>query len=78
MCLGFVQMISSEPLNLLEPTLVVHHHVPECHAKQLGCYLQGEGHTEGLFSQDVTVSTIFYVSTVPSELILLQPNLVCW
>lgn len=28
--------------------MIVHHHEPECHAKGLGCYLQGQGHNEGL------------------------------
>ena len=27
----------------------------ECHAKGMGCYLQGEGHSEGLYVQNMTV-----------------------
>ena len=41
----FVQKISSESLNHWATKLgmMVHHHDPECHAKRLGSYLQGQG-----------------------------------
>ena len=38
--------------------IVVHHHEPECHAKKMGFYLQGHGHSVGLYNQNMMVSTI--------------------
>ena len=37
---------------------VVHHHKLECHAKKNGLYLQGQGHSVGLYHQNMMVSTI--------------------
>ena len=37
--------------------IVVHHDEPECHVKKLGFYLQGQGHSVGLYNQNMTVST---------------------
>ena len=31
---------------------------PVCHAKELGCYLQGQGHNKGLYNHNMTVLTI--------------------
>ena len=31
--------------------MVMHHHGPECHAKRLVCYLQGQGPSEGSYNQ---------------------------
>ena len=41
---------------------MVHHHEPECHAKKMGFYLQGQGHIVGLYNQNKTVSTISFTS----------------
>ena len=35
-------------LSKLDLVFVVNDHVLECHAKKLGLYLQGQGHSEGL------------------------------
>ena len=51
--------------------MVMRHHKAECQAKRLVCCLQGQGHSKGLYDQNMTVSTI------SSELlILLLPNFV--
>ena len=56
--------------------IVVHHHEPECHANFLiffnGLYLQGQGHSLGLYNQNMTVSTISFISSKPVS--LLQTN----
>ena len=33
--------------------IVVHHHGPECHAEKMGCYHQGQGHSVGLYNQNM-------------------------
>ena len=49
--------------------IVVHHHEPECHAKKsVGFYLQGQGHSVGLYNQNMTVSTISFISSKPMSL----------
>ena len=53
-------------------SMVVHHWL-ECHMKEMGCYRQGQGHSEGLYNQNMTVSTIS-----SKLMILLQPDLVWW
>ena len=50
--------------------IVVHHHEPECPAKKMGFYRQG--HSVGLYNQNMTVSTISFISSKPVS--LLQPN----
>ena len=55
--------------------MVMQHHEPECHAgiKVCCCYVQGQGHSEGSYDQNMTLSTVF------SELVILwHPNLVWW
>ena len=52
--------------------IVVHHHELECHAKKLGFYLQDQGHSVGLYNQNMMVSTIFFISSKPVS--LLQPD----
>ena len=43
-----------------------------CAEKKIVCYLQGQGHSEGLYNQHVTFSAL------PSKLLVhLQPDLVC-
>ena len=54
--------------------IMVHHHEPECHAKKMGFYLQGQGHSVGLYNQNVTVSSISFISSNPVS--LLQTNLI--
>ena len=47
------------------------YHETDCHAEKMVRYFQGQGHSEGLYSQDMTVSTM------PSRLLVsLQPNVV--
>ena len=38
--------------------IVMHRHEPKCHAKRLVCYFQGQGHSQGSYDQNMTVSTI--------------------
>ena len=45
---------------------------PECHVKKIGFYLQRRGHSVGLYNQNMTVSTISFISSKPWT--LLQPN----
>ena len=54
--------------------ILVHHHEPECHAKKMGFYLQGQGqgHSAGLYNQNMTVSTVSFISSKPMS--LLQPH----
>ena len=40
--------------------------------KKIGFYLQGQGHSVGLYDQNMTVSTISFISSKPAS--LLQPN----
>jgi len=40
--------------------------------EKMGFYLQGQGHSEGLYNQNMTVSTISFISSKPVS--LLQPN----
>ena len=40
-------------------SMVVHRHEPEYHAKKLGCCLQGQGHSEGLYDQNMTFGLYF-------------------
>ena len=54
--------------------MLVHYPKLVYHVKDLGCYLQGQGHSEGLSNQNMTVLAI------SSELMIffLQPNLTWW
>ena len=58
--------------------IMVHHHEPECHAKKgegkkkRGVCLQGEGHSVGLYNQNMTVSAISFISS--KTMCFLQPN----
>ena len=52
--------------------IVVHHHEPECHAKKFEFYFQGQGHRVGLYNQNITVSTIPFISYKPVS--ILQPT----
>ena len=63
--------------------MVVHHPEPVCHAKELGCYLQGQGYNKGLYNHNMTVLTISselmgFLSVHVFVCLFLQPNLVCW
>ena len=57
----FVWMISPEPLNHFnQHGLVVYYHEKECHAeKKLVHYFQCEGHSKGLYYQNVTFYSVF-------------------
>ena len=39
--------------------MVVYYYEAICHAEKLVSYLQCEGHSKGLYNQNMTVSTIF-------------------
>ena len=52
--------------------IVMHNHELECHAKKMGFYLEGQGHSVGLYNQNMKVSTISFISSKPVS--LLQPN----
>ena len=46
--------------------MVMQHHEPECHAgKKIAFHLQGQGHSEGSYDQNMTLSTIFSVLSIP-------------
>ena len=67
--------ISPEPLNHLKKKkkigIVVYHHEEMRHAEKLVHHLQCQGHSEGLYNQNMTIFTI------SSKLLVhLQPNLV--
>ena len=51
--------------------MVMQHHEPECPAEKLVICLQCQGHSEGLYNQNMTVSTIS-----SKLLVRLQPNFV--
>ena len=64
--------ISSEPQNIWSPNLVgMQHHKPECHAEKLVHCVQFQGHREGLYNQNMTISVV-----ASKSLVGLQPNLV--
>ena len=54
--------------------IVVHHHEPEWHVKKekKGLSLQGQAQSVGLYNQNMTISTIYFISSKPVS--LLQPN----
>ena len=58
----------AEPF-VTKPSMVRHHYKPE-YPMQMGFYRQG--HSMGLYNQNVTVSTISFISSKPVS--LLQPN----
>ena len=39
--------------------MMVYYHEVVCHAEKLLYYLQCQGHSEGLYNQSMTISTIF-------------------
>ena len=51
--------------------MVVYYHKAVYHEKKLVHYLQCQGHSEGLYNQNMTMSTLF-----SKILVRLQPNLV--
>ena len=54
-----------------KPGLVMQHHKPECHAEKSDHCVQCQGHSKGLYDQNMTISTL------SSELLVhLQSNLV--
>ena len=53
--------------------IVAYFYELNCDTEKLFCYLQGEGHSEGVYNQNMTISTTSFIL-----LILLEPNLVWW
>ena len=54
-----------------KPGMVMQHHKPKCHAEKMVHCVQCQGHSEGLYKQNMTISV------VSSKLLVgLQPNLV--
>ena len=51
--------------------IVMQSHEPECHAEKLVRCLQCQGHSEGLYNQNITISTIS-----SKLLVRLQSNLI--
>ena len=68
----FAQTMSSKPPNVLLLSIVIHHHEPECHAKRLAYYFQGQDHSEGSKLNGIFM---YRISSVP--LVSWQPNEVC-
>ena len=68
-CLGDISL-TAQPF-VTKQGMVVYYHELECHAEKFVCYLQGQGHSEGSYDQNVTLATIS-----SDLLILLQPALV--
>ena len=69
----FVQLISSKPLNIFFPNLVLWCIImsQSVISKRLVCYFQGQGHNKGSYDQNRTISA------VSSELLIFSlPNLV--
>ena len=49
--------------------MVRQHHEPKCHEEKLVCCLQCQGHSEGLYNQNMIISTLS-----SNLLVCLQPN----
>ena len=55
--------------------MVVYYHEAMCHTEKLVHYLKCQGHSEGLYNQNTTISVVS--SEVSAKLLVaLQPNLV--
>ena len=54
-----------------KPGMVMQHHKPECRAEKLVLCVQCQGHSEGLYNQNMTISVVS-----SKMLVSLQPNLV--
>ena len=55
-----------------EHGIMVQHYELECHGEKMGFYLQGQGHSVGLYNQNMTVSAMSFICSKPVS--LLQPN----
>ena len=66
-------LLNREPLNhfFTKLGMVVYYHEVKCYAEKLVLYLQCQGHSEGLYKQNMT---IFLISS--KLLVRLQPNFV--
>ena len=71
LCLDDISWTAQTFVNKLD--VVVHHHEMKCLAERLICWLQGQGHSEGLHNQTTIISAVS-----SKLLILLQPNFVWW
>ena len=70
-CLSGQYLLNHRTFFFTKPGRVMQHPKPECHAEKLVHCVQCQGHSEGLYNQNVTISV------VSSELLVrLQPNLV--
>ena len=45
--------------------IVMRHHEPDCHAKRLVCYFQGQGYTEGSYGQDDSFYYHYFLNADP-------------
>ena len=41
-----------------KPGLLMQHHKPKCHAEQLVYCVQCQGHSEGLYNQNIAISVV--------------------
>ena len=69
MLVGMLVFVTKVVILLHHRQVVLRHRQVECHVKRLGCCLQGQGHSEGSYNQNVTVSIVSF------GLILLHPTL---
>ena len=60
-----------------KPGTVVIRSEPVCHAQELRCYRQGQGHNKCLYNHNITVFVFLFVCLFLCVL-LWQQNLVCW
>ena len=54
-----------------QPGRLMQHHRPKCHAEKLVHRVQSQGHSEGLFNQNIAISVVS-----SKQMVGLQPNLV--
>ena len=59
-----------------EHGIMVQHYELECHTKKIGFYLQGQGNSVALYSQNMTVSTISFICSKPMSFFAANLNLV--
>ena len=52
MLLWMISYDSAEPF-VTKPSMVIHHYKPECHVRKMGCYLQGQGHSNWVWVHSI-------------------------